>query len=192
MVISPRRHGVLTVKSRAPHGAIRVEFRIHASRQRNVRGSSQREVTTQRHNAKNRSIWSRFGYDAESHREVTTRRTALSKVTLKSRTRRWGRPPGLRPASTPASPMHLTGSRTWRSGAGLETRPTCAAATFISMGGPQGHGDSLTVAAQKQRRGCNATPLPHGGRSETPAQKRRSGNDFSATGHWSWIAVLIA
>src|SRR5208283_5113761 len=29
----------------------------------------------------------------------------------------------------------------------LATRPTRAAATFISMGGPQGHGDSLAVAA---------------------------------------------
>ena len=107
-----------------------------------VAARQQREVTTQRHNAKNRSIWSRFGYDAESHREVTTRRTALSKVTLKSRTRRWGRPPGLRPASTPASPLHPTRSRTRRSGADLEIRPTSAAATFISMGGQEGHCDS--------------------------------------------------
>jgi hypothetical protein len=68
--------------------------------------------------------------------------TALSKVALESRIRTWGRPPGLRTASTPASPLHPTRSRTRRSGADLEIRPTSAAATFISMGGQEGHCDS--------------------------------------------------
>jgi len=79
--------------------------------------------------------------------------TALSKVALESRIRTWGRPPGLRTASTPASPCTQPGAgpggpaRIWRFA--LPAPPRLSSL----MGGQEGHCDS-----QPSRLGNAAVP----------------------------------